>query len=313
MPAVPPPPSPALLRRALGEWRRDRRGAVAAAVLLVLAGAALAVVSSSGPAGGDAPGVRELATAALTAAVLTTVLLAFVAHVGVARLGWFRHVARFPRLLAATLRVPGAAPRALAGLAAGIVLATFVHPVLGLATAALAIAVLPTDVGRALAVWRTAGRAARDRVAGRPVTADPDRWRLTALTTALGVAPVALLRLLVLEPACTLDRVLGAACPAGAVATSATAVAVAVGAVAVTPLALGLGDVLARSLAGESFGAPPADLPPHVDVLTPSPPPTPPASPASPVFEPGDVDVPEPAVEQPEPAEPPVEEPALEE
>lgn len=267
MPSLPPPPPPAVLLRALGEWRRDRRAAVATAVLVVGLGAVLAVVAGSASATGEGPGLRELVTGAATAAAVAGVCLTFLAHVAVARTRWFRHVARSPRLLLEALRIPDAGGRLLAGVGAGLVAATFLHPVLGLALAGLALGILPTDVGRVLVSWRAAGATTRARVAARGGPVDPARWRLTGLALALGAVPVAVLRLVVLERDCVLDRVLGAGCPDGAVATTAAAIAVAIGAVAVTPLALGLGDVIARTLEGQTLGAAPPDLPSHVDVV----------------------------------------------
>lgn len=298
MSSVPPSP-PAALLRALGAWRRDRRAAVVAAVVLVALGAVVAVIGGTDGAPDESPGLREVVTGAITAATLTGLLLTSIAHIGVARLRWFGHLARYPGLLLGALRVPGTGARILTGVLAGVVVATFLHPVLGLGLAVLAGAVLPTEVGRAVAAWRTAGGAARGRVTGRRTQTDPARWRVGATAVALGAAPVALLRVLVVDAACGLDRWLGAGCPDGPVATVVTALAVAVGAVAVTPVALGLGDVVARTLDGETLGADPPDLPSHVDVV---PPPSEPAPAFAPAPEPEPGPEPDPGpVPEPDP------------
>lgn len=190
--------------------------------------------------------IQALLSVAGGSAAITVVLGLFLGHLAMARLRWPGHFARLPRLIGEVWRSSASPGRpAGTGVVVGILVGLFVPPAVAAGFAATGIGLTVTVVGLAIvAGWQVAADEWRRVSLTRTGPTIADR-RVALVTFGGAVAVTGIVRLLVLDGPCLLERLTSGPCGGPTVAVASAAV---VGAVAVLPLFLGLGALVSLTL-----------------------------------------------------------------
>lgn len=214
--------------------------------------------------------IQSLLSVAFGSAAITVVLGLFLGHLAMARLRWPGHFGRLPRLIGDVWSASDQPARpAGIGVLAGILVALFVPPAISAGLAATGIGLTVTAVGLALVTgWQAAAAEWRRISLGRSTATVADR-RVSLVTFGGAAAVTGIVRFLVLDGTCLLDRLVGGPCGGPTVAVASAAV---IGAVAVLPPFLGLGALVSLTLDGHDL-ADLASLPepsdPHGETVSP--------------------------------------------